>query len=103
MSMVLYRAMCKEEAARSIAAGRPQFVSRYKWFSPFREFVTQRVQDGVFNNSRFKQWRYTEVLEFTFSDESLPYFNQNGKEYMLDRRDSQMVRCEVVGDLEVRR
>lgn len=87
--------MCKEEAVKSITDNRPHFVNRYKWFSPSLEFVTSRVQDGVFNNSGFRPGRYTELLAFMFTDSSVSYFVfRNEKEYMLDRRDTPMVRCE---------
>ena len=93
MSFTLYRAMCSEEARKTTS--KPNFVSRWKWFSPSLEFVTQRVQGGEFNNSQFKPERYTNLVEFTFSDDSLEYFVvENDKEWKLDRRDIQMVTCE---------
>ena len=95
--MTLYRAMCKDEDVSSIANNRPHFIKRYKWFSPSLEFVSGRVQDGVFNNSKWRQERYTERLAFTFSDNSRSYFAvENEKEYRLDRRLTPMVRCESV-------
>ena len=87
MGLVLYRAMCIAEAMKTIADNRPHFVSRYKWFSPCLDFVRDRVQDGEFNNSKFKKGRYTELLGFTFSSDSLSCFTiESEREYRLDRR-----------------
>ena len=100
MSLILYRAMCKDEARRTIVDNRPHFVSRYKWFSPLLEFVRDRVQGGGFNNSKFKPGRYTELLEFAFSSDSLSHFTiENEREYRMDRRTS-MIKCEKVSICE---
>lgn len=91
--MELYRAMCDAEFHQTLRSQKPSFFRRFKWFSPDREFVENRVLDGEFNNSRFKPDRYTRLIKFTISPESIRFFRQNRKEWMLDVRVSQFVSC----------
>lgn len=70
--MLLYRAMCDNEANETLKYNKLSWHSKFKWFGTF-DFVTGRVMDGKFNNSKFVE-RYNRLLEFEFSDESLHYF-----------------------------
>ena len=79
--------MCTEEAQKSLSNQGPDFIRRYKWFSPNHDFITQRVCDGGFNNSKAKPERYEEILAFEFTPESVKSFSiENEKEWKLDRR-----------------
>jgi len=64
----LYRVMCEDEALKTIANGRPNFIKRFKWFSDSLSFIKDRVQDGRFNNSGFVSGRYSRVFEFETED-----------------------------------
>lgn len=83
--MKIYRAMCHEEAVRTIANGRPDFLRRFKWFSHNLDFITGRVQDGEFNNSNHKPERYSRLFEFEIDDISKADFVSNN-EIQFDRR-----------------
>jgi len=88
--VILYRAMCKEEMNDTLTYNKLSFISSYKWFGPL-DFIQTRVQDGKFNNSSFVKTRYTNVLEFEFSD--YKRFKKVGQyEYMLARRDANQVK-----------
>ena len=89
--MELYRAMCDAEFHQTLRSQCPVFVHRFKWFSPNREFIKNRVMDGKFNNSQFKPERYTQLIKFTISDQSVQFFSQEQKEWKLDRRMSHQV------------
>lgn len=99
MTIILYRAMCEEEAKKSIEDQRPNFIRRYKGFSPSLDFVTRRIQDGKFNNSQFRPERYTNILTFEFSERAKDYFTKVGnKELMIDRR-----KFPLIGVISVRK
>lgn len=89
--MTLYRAMCEEEAATTLRAGKPQFLRRLKWFSPDLSLIRGRVQDGRFNNSRFVPERYVTLLGFELLAGE-DQFTVRGMEWKLDRRRSHQVR-----------
>ena len=89
--MILYRAMCEPEAVDTIRGGRPSFLRRYKFFSPLESFVHERVQDGEFNNSRFKPTRYTHLLAFEVRSADVQWFTKSAREWKLDRRCEQNV------------
>jgi hypothetical protein len=83
--MKIYRAMCKNEYEDTIK-GNLSWNSRFKWFGTF-EFITERVKDNKFNNSKFVKDRYKYLLEFEIEEKMLKLFNRCGhREYMLDRR-----------------
>ena len=93
--MILYRAMCSEEyeASNPLSwiAGK-----KFKWFAT-KEFVTSRVQDGNFNNSKFVKGRYEHLIKYWVTDEDLRHFNKCGnREYMLSVRKSPLVRIKVM-------
>ena len=86
----LYRAMSSAEAEQTLRDGKPSFLRRWKWFSPYREWVEDRVMGGSFNNSRFLPERYAILLRFTVEDDGA--FIRKDKEWALDRRKKQMVK-----------
>ena len=84
--MILYRAMCNEEANDMIKFKSLTFKNRFKWFGT-EEFVNSRVRDGHFNNSKYVSGRYSRLFKFDVADESMAYFSKCGhKEFMIDRR-----------------
>lgn len=89
--MELFRAMCEVEFQETLHSQQPSFFRRFKWFSPDRQFVLNRVRDGKFNNSRFKPERYTKLVRFVISPKNTHLFRKNSREWMLDRRVSHLV------------
>lgn len=83
--MIIYRAMCDEEAERTLANGRPDFLRRFKWFSHNLEFIKGKVQGGSFNNSKYKPERYSRLLAFEVEDLDKSCFVSNN-EIQFDRR-----------------
>lgn len=83
--MILYRAMCDEEAERTLKNGRPDFLRKFKWFSPNLDFIRERVQDSNFNNSKYKSERYKRLLVFETQDiDKSDFVSKN--EVQFDRR-----------------
>lgn len=77
--------MCKKEFEETIK-GNLSWNSRFKWFGTY-EFVTNRVQDNKFNNSKFVNGRYKYLIEFDIKEDMLELFTKCGyNEFMLDRR-----------------
>lgn len=66
--MIIYRAMCDEEAERTLKNGVPDFLRKFKWFSPNLHFIKERVQGGSFNNSNYKPNRYNRLMAFETKD-----------------------------------
>ena len=97
--MILYRAMCHNEAEQTIKDGRPAFMNRFKWFGT-EEFVRQRVQDGMFAKSRFKPDAYARVLRFEVPDDQLHHLKHVGRyEWMLDVRKMPVCSVRFVGEV----
>jgi len=85
--MKIYRSMCEEEFKRTIELKKLDFAkSRFKWFTPSREYQA-RVRDGNFNNSSFVPERYVHLIEFEIEDSKSKWFTKmSTRELMLDRR-----------------
>lgn len=100
MRMVcLYRAMSREEWFATQALKRPAYIGRWKWFSPDRDWVQQRVMDGNFNNSKFVPGRYSVLVVFDISAQDSKWFdNRRGcaqcgeREWALHKRRAHQVR-----------
>lgn len=100
MSIVLYRAMCDKEANETLKYKSLSWNSKFKWFGT-NKFVTSRVMDGEFNNSKFVENRYNRLLKFEFSDNSFPHFSKCGfNEFMLNIRKIPMVKIISVEECE---
>lgn len=82
--MRIYRAMCKEEYDDTLRHGKPSFTRRYKWFSHDLDWIRERVQDGKFNNSKYKKDRYEYLLCFDWDGEKHDHWNRY--EIQFDRR-----------------
>ena len=93
--------MCLEEYQNTLKYNQLHWISRKKWFGTL-DFVKSRVTDGRFNNSRFVQDRYSCLLEFHINDNYLEYFDKCGnREFMLDRRKSQMVKIDRIDEIKL--
>jgi hypothetical protein len=91
---ILYRAMCQEEF-KAISDKRLAWNSRFKWFSSNKDFITNRVKDGKFNNSRFVPDRYSVLVEICI--DNLDHFKQiNNQELMLDRRHANQIKISYI-------
>lgn len=63
--MLLYRAMCVDEFARTVKYGKADFtVRRFKWFATNMDFIVNRVLDNKFNHSKHVPSRYVHIVEF---------------------------------------
>ena len=82
--MKIYRAMSEEELERTVKKGKPDFMRRFKWFSPNIEWVKNRVQDGKFNNSNHIDTRYIHLVEFEWLSGQEDFQSMN--EIQFDRR-----------------
>lgn len=86
--MIVFRAMCDAEYKNTIKSGEADFSKkRFKWFSQNINFITDRVKDGKFNNSKFCKGRYDRIVEFFIDDKyihKLDYISNN--EIQVDRR-----------------
>ena len=101
--MKLYRAMSEQEF-NNVTNDRP-FVwkSKFKWFSPNKEFVLNRVRDGKFNNSNFDNRRYTHLVEYLVEDNLNVLQTVSTHEMMLARKDEPLLKVLSVlkiGDLK---
>ncbi len=88
--MKLYRAMCDKELDDMIKFNSLSWNSKHKWFGT-KEFVTERVQDNRFNNSKFVDDRYKHLVEFEF--DTIQHFSKCGnREFMLNIRKCPLIK-----------
>ena len=98
--MIIYRAMCPEEATETLKNQKPVFRKRFKWFSDDLSFIRDRVKDGRFAHSQFKIEPYFVILKFYVNQADFCEFQQlNKKELMLDVHRLPMVRFLKVEEL----
>lgn len=83
--MIIYRAMCDEEAELTLRNKRPNFLRRFKWFSHNIDFIKDRVQGSNFNNSKYKPKRYNRLLLFEVENLDKSDFVSNN-EIQFDRK-----------------
>ena len=89
--MELYRLMSKLEFD-SVSEDRPfSWNSNFKWFSPNKDFILNRVKDGKFNNSNFDNKRYTHLVEYTINDYRNVLKVVSNYEIMLARKDEPLI------------
>ena len=97
--MIIYRAMCTEEFNETMKYRSLSWNSKFKWFGT-HEFVTTRVQDGNFNNSRFVGDRYQHLVKFEVDDSCISRFSKCGyRELMLSRKAAPMVKFISMEDI----
>ena len=97
--MKLYRAMSEQEF-NNVTNDRPfAWKSKFKWFSPNKEFVLNRVRDGKFNNSNFDNRRYTHLVEYLVEDNLKVLQTVSTHEMMLARKDEPLIK--VLGILKI--
>lgn len=89
--MKLYRLMSKLEFD-SVSEDRPfSWNNKFKWFSPNKHFIIDRVNDGKFNNSHFKKDRYTHLVEYLVEDSRKVLKTVSNNERMLSRKDEPLL------------
>ncbi len=97
--MKLYRAM-SEQKFNNVENDRTfAWKSKFKWFSPNKEVVLNRVRDGNFNNSNFCRNRYTHLVEYLVEDNLKVLQTVSTHEMMLARKDEPLMK--VLGVLKI--
>ena len=92
--MIVFRAMSVEEDARVSATNHLAWKSKFKWFGT-EDFVRQRVLDGKFNNSKFKN-KYTVLCKYEIVD-GIEHFSKCGnREFMLNIRKANNVQIKLI-------
>lgn len=83
--------MSKEEFD-NVTHDRPfSWNSKFKWFSPNKDFILNRVKDGKFNNSNFDNKRYTHLVEYVINDYRNVLKIVSNYEIMLARKDEPLI------------
>ncbi|ALY07541.1 hypothetical protein 2AV2_89 [Nodularia phage vB_NpeS-2AV2] len=101
MSLTLYRAMCQVERDLTLYHQSLQFHrNREKCFSPNIAWIKTNPMNGKFNNSQWVQGRYAHLLEFEFTDYSLPAFRQCRNEWKTDIRSMRLVNIIAIKDVK---
>lgn len=85
--MKLYRAMSEHEFDNITKHSPFSWNSKFKWFTQNLNFILRRVTDGKFNNSKFKQERYTHLVEYSVVDTGGIVKQVSDSEFMLARKD----------------
>ena len=94
--MIVFRAMCNEEYERTIKLGCADFSKkRFKWFSNNINFILDRVGDGKFNNSKFKDNAYRNIVKYHVRNPSV-LIRVSDNELMLRRKSQPLVGIEFV-------
>lgn len=93
-SITVFRAMSLEEASKVTEKTPLNWKSKFKWFGT-EDFERQRVLDGKFNNSKYKD-KYTILCEYQI-DKGIENFSKCGnREYMLSIRKVNNVSIKLV-------
>lgn len=93
--MILFRTMNDQEADDTLKYNTLSWNSKHKWFGTL-DFISTRVHDGSFNNSRHKPHRYNRLLQFTFDDDTTQHFRKCGRyEWMISRHDANKLRYNI--------
>lgn len=79
--ITLYRAVCEKEYNKTTSNYLSFDRNREKAFGT-KSFVTNRVCDGEFNNSKFKD-KYTHLIEISFDEKYKNKFHKWGDKEML--------------------
>ena len=82
--------MCPDELKETINNGSPSFHKRFKWFSDNIEFITNRVKDGQFNNSKYVEDRYKHIVMFEADTTTARSVSQH--ELQFDRRRNPLIK-----------
>lgn len=100
--MFIYRAMCDREY-NSVCEKYPlSWNSKCKWFSDDLNFILERVRDGKFNNSKFKDNAYRNIVKYRVRNPSV-LVRVSNNELMLRRKSQPLVGIEFVGIAESER
>ncbi len=95
----IYRAKCDTEY-NSVCEKYPlSWNSKCKWFSDDLNFILERVRDGKFNNSKFKDNAYRNIVKYYVSNPSV-LVRVSNNELMLRRKSQPLVGIEFVEVVE---
>lgn len=101
MSFILYRAVCQLERDLTIKQQSLQFNrNREKCFSPSLEWIRTNPMNGKFNNSQWVAGSYAHLLEFEFTDCSLPAFRQCTNEWKTHIRMMHKIKVVAVREMK---
>ena len=93
--MFIYRAMCDREY-NSVCEKYPlSWNSKCKWFSDDLNFILERVRDGKFNNSKFKDNAYRKIVKYSVMNPNV-LVRVSNNELMLKRKFQPLVGIEFV-------
>lgn len=98
--VVLYRAMCQEEADKTLSDQRPFFMTRYKFFSMNLGFIINRVQQSNFAHSVDNADYFTALRFFINKIDFSEFKKLNDKEYMLDEYRLPFIRIGKIEELD---
>lgn len=94
--MFIYRAMCDAEY-NSVCEKFPlSWSSKCKWFSDDLNFILERVRDGKFNNSKFKDSAYRNIVKYRVRNPDV-LIRVSDNELMLRRKSQPLAGIEFVG------
>ena len=97
--MFIYRAMCDREYDSVCEKYPLSWSSKYKWFSDDLNFILERVRDGKFNNSKFKDNAYRNIVKYHVRNPSV-LIRVSDNELMLRRKSQPLVGIEFVEIVE---
>lgn len=88
---ILYRAMCYDEI-KNISSEFPfSWNSKTKFFTQSIDFINNRVKDGEFSNSKFKNDKYEYVVKYVLLDLD-GFVKISDNEYMLYRKNEPLTK-----------
>lgn len=77
-----YRAVCKDEFKSNL-----EYNKRFKWASLDKDWIISRVMSQNFNNSKYKEDRYSILVSFEIREKYIDKVKRlNNKEWMFGRR-----------------
>ena len=97
--MFIYRVMCDTEYSSVCEKYPLSWNSKCKWFSDDLNFILERVRDGKFNNSKFKDNAYRNIVKYCVRNPSV-LVRVSDNELMLRRKSQPLVGIEFVGIVE---
>lgn len=92
--MIVYRLMCKKEFDRVCNEFPLSWNSKHKWFTDDIKFL-HRVNDGNFNNSKFKADKYTHLVVYKVKN---PHYLKrvSNSELMISRAQANLAIFEMI-------
>ena len=92
--MIVFRAMSLEEANKVTEDNPLNWRSKFKWFGT-EAFVKQRVLDGKFNNSKYKD-KYVVLCKYEITKGIENFSKCGNREFMLSIRKANNVAIKLI-------